>query len=287
MDISNNSVITNIVISGGSVAGLTFYGAIKQLSIQGSWDIQNIKTIYSASVGSILLLIIALKYDWEEMDEFLIKRPWHKVFRLDISSLLNAINNLGVFDVNVFHEAFDPLLLGKGLEPSTTLKEFYEYSNIECHIMCTKLDTMQLIDVSYKTHPDMNLITAIFCSCSVPIVFKPYYYIDSYYCDGGFTCNFPISYSLQNENAENTLAIGLDSQYSKYDKDDFNIFSYLFVLFFNLLKSINTQIYSDKVQKILFDPSIISIDNLYNSISEQESREQLIEIGVNKVKKEE
>ena len=287
MDISNNSVITNIVISGGSVAGLTFYGAVKQLSIQGSWDIQNIKTIYSASVGSILSLIIALKYDWEEMDEFLIKRPWHKVFRLDVSSLLNAINNLGVFDVNVFHEAFDPLLLGKGLEPSTTLKEFYEYSNIECHIMCTKLDTMQLIDVSYKTHPDMNLITAIFCSCSVPIVFKPYYYIDSYYCDGGFTCNFPISYSLQNENAENTLAIGLDSQYSKYDKDDFNIFSYLFVLFFNLLKSINTQIYSDKVQKILFDPSIISIDNLYDSISEQESREQLIEIGVNKVKTEE
>ena len=102
MDISNNSVITNIVISGGSVAGLTFYGAIKQLSIQGSWDIQNIKTIYSASVGSILSLIIALKYDWEEMDEFLIKRPWHKVFRLDVSSLLNAINNLGVFDVNVF-----------------------------------------------------------------------------------------------------------------------------------------------------------------------------------------
>ena len=58
MDISNNSVITNIVISGGSVAGLTFYGALKESNKKKIWEYKNIESIYGTSFGSILGFLI-------------------------------------------------------------------------------------------------------------------------------------------------------------------------------------------------------------------------------------
>ena len=46
------------------------------------WKLEDIETIYGTSVGSIIAVILALDYDWDTLDDYLIKRPWNNVFNL-------------------------------------------------------------------------------------------------------------------------------------------------------------------------------------------------------------
>lgn len=284
MDNQNESIVKNLIFSGGSIAGLLFYGAIKELHNQKVWDIENIEKTYSTSVGSVLSLSLSLKYSWDEIDNFIIKRPWQRVFKLDLTSIFNSVENVGIFNVQCFHECFDTLLLGKGLETNITMKELYEFTNIENHFICTDFNNMSIVDVCYKTYPDFPVIDAIYGSCCLPILFKPILYKNMQLCDGGLTCNFPIELGLKESLPEETIVIGLDSKYAKYDEKD-NLFSYLFTLSLNVLKSINIQNKYDNLKsQVYFDPNVINLDNSIQSVHDSDRRKELIEQGVNKVK---
>jgi predicted acylesterase/phospholipase RssA len=78
--------IKHIVISSGGPAGHMMYSILKTLNLNGVWNISDIKTIYGSSIGSFAAILIALKYEWEVMDDYLIKRPWEKIFFSSSSS---------------------------------------------------------------------------------------------------------------------------------------------------------------------------------------------------------
>lgn len=284
MDLSNNEITRNLVISGGSIVGFLFYGALKEMHKREYWKYEELNKIYCTSAGSMVTLLLLLHYDWEDIDKFIIERPWHKVFRFDLTKVFNSIENVGMYDLQLIHDSFDSLLLGKGLEPNTTMKELYEFSNIETHIITTDINNMKTIDISHLTHPDFPVIDAIYCSCALPIVFKPYEYEETFLCDGGLTCNFPLELCLKENKNEETITIGLDEKFVKYSKND-NLFTYLNMLSLNLLKSINVQKRPDNLKmQVHFDPDIINLENSINVIIEQESRKKLIDMGVEKVK---
>ena len=77
-------IIRHIVCSGGGVTGFSFYGILKECYARGIWKVENIQTIYGTSVGSIFAVILALNYDWQTMDDYLIKRPWQNVFKFNL-----------------------------------------------------------------------------------------------------------------------------------------------------------------------------------------------------------
>lgn len=52
--LTSSKKIEHIVMSGGGIVGLSFYGILRESNKRGKWDINNIKTIYGTSVGSIL-----------------------------------------------------------------------------------------------------------------------------------------------------------------------------------------------------------------------------------------
>jgi predicted acylesterase/phospholipase RssA len=78
--------IKHLVISSGGPAGIMMYNILRTLNLKGVWDIKNIQTIYGSSVGSFIAVLIALNYDWATMDDFILKRPWDKIFRQYSSS---------------------------------------------------------------------------------------------------------------------------------------------------------------------------------------------------------
>jgi predicted acylesterase/phospholipase RssA len=78
--------IKHLVISSGGPAGIMMYNILRTLNMKGVWNIQNIRTIYGSSVGSFIAILIALNYDWSTMDDYIIKRPWDKIFRQYSSS---------------------------------------------------------------------------------------------------------------------------------------------------------------------------------------------------------
>ena len=76
----SESKIRHLVISSGGPAGHMMYSILRTLNLKGVWDIKDIRSIYGSSIGTFAAIIIALQYDWETMDDFLIKRPWEKIF---------------------------------------------------------------------------------------------------------------------------------------------------------------------------------------------------------------
>ena len=73
--------IKHLVISSGGPAGIMMYNILRTLNLKGVWNINNIQTIYGSSIGSFTAVLIALNYDWATMDDFILKRPWDKIFR--------------------------------------------------------------------------------------------------------------------------------------------------------------------------------------------------------------
>ena len=192
--------IKYIVLSGGGPAlGLLEYGVIKELSKKNILKYENIKSLYCTSVGSIIGLIYTLNYDWEWIDDFLIKRPWEKLINFDTSDYLNIFNTKGILDESFLLNCLKPLLLGKDLNINITLKELYEYSKINLYFYTTELNNFNKIEISHKSYPNLSVIKALTMSSSVPFLFKPVYYNNNYYLDGGICINTPINECLLNE----------------------------------------------------------------------------------------
>ena len=201
--------IKYLVLGGGGPAGYSIYGAIKYLDKNNFFDINNIKNIYCVSIGSFIAVLISLKLEWKVIDDYLIKRPWDKVFNIDPIKILNLWKEKGIFDcTTVFKELLTPLLTVQGLSENITLKEFYDYNNIEIHIYTVNINTIipTKIDLSYKTHPNLELYKALSMSSAYPIILIPICDNSGCYIDGGLLNNFPLNDCIYGINAlENNI----------------------------------------------------------------------------------
>ena len=181
---------------------------------------------------------MCLGYDWGIFDDFIIKRPWHNLFRFNLLSITNSFQKKGIFSKDLIKEVFTPLFKDKDLSIDITLKEFYEFSKKDIHIYATELHTYTLIDFSHKTHPDWKLIDVIYCSCSIPGVFMPYLVDDCCYCDGGIISNYPLRQCLES-GAEPDSILGIkmvvDASKKSLITEESSIFDYMIGLLNKLL----------------------------------------------------
>lgn len=201
--------IKHLVISGGGPSGMVAYGAIKQLSLQKFLDISNLETIYSSSVGSIVGAVITLGYDWEWLDDYFIKRPWNKILEIDPTIFMNSFNDKGIYGLEIHEKLLEPLLTAKNLSPKITLQEYFDYNNIEFHIFTSDLNKNipMSIDMSYKTHPDLSLVKAVYMSASFPFLFKPLCENGGCFIDGGLLNNYPLKNCIENIKMKNIKKI--------------------------------------------------------------------------------
>ena len=76
--------IKHLVIPGGGPMGIQAIGALQHLEKSGFWNINDIKTIYATSVGAIISLLFALKFDWDAINDYMVLRPWHEAYNVNI-----------------------------------------------------------------------------------------------------------------------------------------------------------------------------------------------------------
>lgn len=218
---TTESTIKHLVISSGGPAGHMMYSILRTLNIKGVWDFKNIKSIYGSSVGSYIAIIIALQYEWQVMDDYLIKRPWDKIFvsttphvntsdttdNLVSSTAASALsdaknkldyvfrlyNNHGLYGLKEFTEALRPALQGKDIPVNITFQEFYDKTGIDVHFFVTEMNKFQVIDFSHKTHPTHSLVEACYMSCCYPFGFTPIYRDGCCYIDGGIINDYPVN----------------------------------------------------------------------------------------------
>ena len=298
--------IRHIVLSGGGICGFTFYGCLRESHRLGVWDIANIETIYGTSVGAIFAVILSLKpfFTWDELDAFLIKRPWHQIFTFDLNTFLQSIQKCGMFDQKVMEQFLSPLFRAVDISLNITMREFYEKTGIEIHIIATKLVDLssickfELFDISHVTHPDWKVSHAVYCSCSLPIVFSPYTLDGNYYIDGGVLCNYPVNPCIQRcDNPDEIFGLSsgiLENIPGAEDGEECpppaepssflnSLIDYILMLFNSMWYKITIKPAQIK-HHICSDISKLNIYDMYRAASSEEYRIELIEHGVAKTR---
>ena len=212
--------IKHLVLSGGGASGFTNYGILKQLSKKKYIDIKNIESIHAVSAGCIISVLFLLSNDWEELDNYMIKRPWDKLFGIEPMKLLNMWQKKGIHDASLFYEIYKPFFKLKDLNAETTLLELYEFTGVEIIMYATNLDNDKLekLVLSHKTYPNLEVYKAVAMSGAFPILFEPIFYDGKCIVDGGLLNNFPLNECLElNNNQKEILGINLISGDVNFD----------------------------------------------------------------------
>lgn len=277
---SSAKIIKHIVFSGGATIGVSGYSFLKQSHIDGLWNIKNIESMYSTSIGAIFSLMIALQFEWDILDNYILKRPWHTVFKIDMFSLIQSIKTSGIFGINVIEDIFNPLFKAKDIKMDITLKELFEIIPIDFHVFSCQLDPLVLIDISHTTHPDWTVLEAVYCSCCLPILYIPYQKDNKTYLDGGIISHYPIYNCCERyKNKDEILGIHIRGRTEVVRDTEFGLFYYLLNIIINMIDNASVP-YVKIPNEILIESDSTSLFKIYQVASNIEERLLLYNKGI-------
>ena len=287
----NKPKIKHIVCSGGGHNGFTYYGILRELNKRGFWQIDDIETVYATSIGTFFAIFLALKYEWDVLDDYLIKRPWNLVYKIDMYSIINSFNKGGIFDIKVIEETFLPIFNAKDVSIDITMKEFFELTQIDLHFFTTEMSSFSTIDISHKTHPDWKLLEAVYSSAALPILFSPLFKDDKCYYDGGILANYPIEYCISSGVPKDEI-FGIIKYENKMSDatvitPNKTLVDYIMLIFSKTVEKLsNTKSLKNKIKnEILVNCASTSLESIYNCTTNIEERINLIQFGVDLVSK--
>ena len=278
-------LIKHLVISGGGPTMIQSLGSIQHLEENKFIDINIIESIYGTSAGAIIGVLICLKYDWQTLYDYIIKRPWQDVFNVNIQNIFDAYTKKGIFDEKVIIKCFKPLFDAKNISMNITLKEFFEYSKIELHMFSFEVNNFEIENISYLTHPDLTLIKAIQMTCALPVLMTPILIENKCYIDGGITSNYPLKYCIEEKkNIEEIL--GFKNQYTDYSKNQIDanstLLDFIISFLFKLIHSIGTSNTNQTTinYEVICNTNLLSINSLKTALSSIDVRKELYSSGI-------
>ena len=292
--------IQHLVISGGGATGIKSLGILEHLEIQNFWKIKNIKSIYATSAGAMVALLIALEFEWDIINDYILCRPWHEAFPISIHHFFDAFSKKGIINDELAVTFFRPFFLAKDISLEITMKEFYEYSKIELHFFSLELNSFQIENISYKTFPDLPILKAIHMTCALPLIICPVFLEEKCYIDGGVIHNYPLNICIEEqqikiecENCENILAIKND-----YNKDSFienneksndvpeikeesTILDYIMIFIHKLIMCADTERKQSSVKnEILCKTEHVNLHTLKSALYSSDFRKELLNSGI-------
>ena len=266
----------NLVISGGGFNGFQFFGIIKYLEEHDM--IKNFDKFIGVSMGAFTSLLIILGYKFSEIENFLLKFNFEKIFDLKLEQILNE-KFRGLTDGENFTKLIKKFIINKHFNENITMKELFDKTNKMLIVGTTNLTYDKMEYISHENYPDIPVYLLLRMTSCIPIFFNPISYNDSYYVDGVMKDNFPIQLIPDNEIGE-TIGIVLQTSLDKYEIDDMNIINYLT----HLYRVVVNEVIKNKVDKyknltkiLIVKPKVSS----YNYQLTEELRIELIECGYN------
>jgi predicted acylesterase/phospholipase RssA len=264
-------------------------GALQYLEQNGFWNIADIETIYATSAGAIISVLLCLKFDWETINDYIIKRPWNDAFKVNVNQIFEAYSKKGIFDKNIAEIFYKPFFNAKDISMEITMKEFYEFSKVEIHLFSLDINSFNLEDISYISHPDLQLLTAVQMSSAIPVLISPVCIDEKCYVDGGVVCNYPINQCISR--AENIDEIfGLRNKYTKKDenivKNESTILEYVMNFISRLVNNVSVKFEEKEIpNELIYDADLMTLANIQLTLSSKEERQRLIDFGIESGKK--
>lgn len=273
--------IKRLAISGGGYMGIALYGALKQLQIDNVYDPKNITHIYGTSAGAILSVLVALKYDWNDVDTYILERPWNKLFDVDFETIISSFGSCGIVDSHIIDDILLPFLGGRNLSSTITFDEFKSQTGVSLTIVATNSELLPVY-FSPKSNPSTPVLDVVRASCSIPVVFQPSYVNNEIYIDGAFSDNFPVSKCESETEDCDYLAVGLDDRFT-YPFDTTNLLTFAFSLFSKILMIIFCRplLNINENNTLLVRHGGMSITDAINIVENKDKRQDLIRLGMN------
>ena len=275
--------IKHLVISGGGPIMIQVLGAIQHLEQNNFIDMTSIETIYGTSSGAIVGILICLKYNWETINDYIIKRPWQDVFPIKVQHIFDAYTKKGIFDIKTIEKCFKPLLYAKDISMDINLEEFYKFSNIELHLFSFEINEYKVQDISYLTHPKLSLMIAIQMTCGLPILVTPVCIDNKCYIDGGMACNYPLNFCITSGKIHDEI-LGFKNKYGDEKNiinSDSTLLDFLLSFLFKAVFSVNMDHTQPQLKnEVICDTRYLSFDILKNTLSNIEIRRELFKNGI-------
>ena len=274
--------IKHLVISGGGPIMIQILSAIQELENKKYIDMNNIETIYGTSAGAIIGIMLSLKFDWETLNDYIIKRPWQDVFPIKVKNILDSYTKKGIFDIKTVEKCFKPLFDAKDIPLDITLEDFYNLTKIELHMFAFEINEYKIEDISYKTYPKLSLLTAVQMTCAIPVLVTPVCIENKCFMDGGIACNYPLNYCIESGKCPDEI-LGFKNKYSDNNtivNTESSLLDYILNFLFKAVFSVNIH-YTQPVIKneVICDASYLTLDLLRSTLSSIEVRKDLFVKG--------
>ena len=276
------STIKHLIISGGGPTIIQTLGSLHYLYENDFIKSSNIQSIYATSAGAIIAVMMCLNFEWKTIFDYIIMRPWNEVFPINMSCIVDTYVNKGIFNITTFEKCMKPLFDAKDIACNITLLEFYEYSKVEIHFFTFEINVFELVDVSYKTHPDLSLLTALHMTCALPVIISPVFVDGKCFIDGGIMVNYPLNKCSHSEKDE---ILGFKNKYENYNASNVieansSLLDFLLNFVFKLIYNLSADETQPTIKnEIVFDCKMMTITNLSEALNSVEHRKQLWESG--------
>lgn len=193
---------TNLVFEGGGMKGIAYAPIPSILATLGI--LSGIKKIAGTSAGSIISLLIALKYNPNNIETILYNLDFNdfKDYDFYTPKIYSFLYRKGIYTGRKLEKWIKLLVQYKLGNKNATFLDLKKKNNIELVITGTSTKYNKTVYFSYKTYPDFPLWLAVRISISIPGYFTPINimdYISNYpefkddlFVDGGIFNNYPI-----------------------------------------------------------------------------------------------
>lgn len=277
--------IKHLVLAGGGQNLFNYIGIFEGLFKKDIIKIDNIETIYATSSGGLIALMLALKYDWCDIKKYITNCTWDTIIDFNMNNVMNIFSKKGVFDETLYVKVFEPLFSGKDLSLDLTLKELYEYSNIDIHVFTIELNTFEVCDVSHTSFPDLLVLDAMRMTSSFPLLISPLCKDDNFYIDGGIIQNYPLNECIEKNKLHDNTDLILGIKNVKHNtKNSLNKESSLIDYLLGLVKYVTRKLSTSDEQikiknEIEMNSDGLSFESIINCIKYKDKRIQLVEDG--------
>ena len=278
--------IKRLVLPGGGTAGMCLVGALQKLHEADIWNINDIESIYSVSAGSMIAVLVALKFTWETIVDYLVKRPWSDVYNVNLANIFDIFMKKGFYGTDFFVTFFKPFFDSKDISINITMLELYTITGIDLHFCTTELESLVFTSISHETHPNIEVLTAIQMSAAYPLIISPVFNDGKCYIDGGLLCNYPMSMCLK-RHPDKTEVLGIGNQI-KDNREDVteksSLLEFIESLLYSMVSNLGNRIKdtgnSENIPVYISIPiPNVTLTSIQNTFSDIELRKELLETG--------
>ncbi|AUL78196.3 putative patatin-like phospholipase [Tupanvirus deep ocean] len=248
----------NLVLSGGSIKGISHIGAVKRLIEEKLIDLNKLKAVAGASAGSLFGLLIVLGFSIDEI--------WNFIYCLDMKNMVKPdflafLKKCGVETGQIIYNLLEEILTKKTGIKHINFRQLYEITKIHFIVVGSCLTTREAIYYDHLNTPNFKVSMAIRISIGIPGFFTPITIGQNKYVDGAILNNFPMN--LFRDKMDETIGILICNEYNtKYQYPEEYFLAIMNLFMYNYFENTAAK-YSDNtvyVNKAVSDIHIFSFD---------------------------